>query len=255
MKYVLLFLVTLLLGVTPLSLSAKTLFAVPASPRGAFADILTGTKLLRENGITVKESSANIVELRLGLIKSQNGVRQSFLTLPGDTFFFDETSIWLERKGQALATYFLETKEGTYEVHPSTLVFRPTVPVSKQYIAKTPQPTATQKNTPIKRATPHVQQNQVQPVVLTTPVELVQFTAPATYASATDSILALPRPSDATGLTFEEFMIIMGEIHPDTQFTKTELQEIRHVFEGGPPPSTTQKNTHTTHIQGPETVP
>ncbi len=64
-------------------------------------------------------------------MKTDNGTRVSFLTLKGDTFFFDETSIWLERNGQALALYMIETKQGGYEVDPATLVFKPTPFISK----------------------------------------------------------------------------------------------------------------------------
>lgn len=106
----LLFLIVLSIFSFAMHVQAKQ-FVVPASNAGAFADLLQGNRLLRESGVEL-ESTANIVELRLKLIKKINGKRVSFQTLKGDTFFFNEHKIWLERKGAIIASYSIKEKKG-----------------------------------------------------------------------------------------------------------------------------------------------
>jgi hypothetical protein len=85
-------------------------YRIAASPAGALADVIEGTKPLRKEGISL-ESSANIVELRFKFIRNVDGKRESFRTLKGDTFFFNNEAIWLRRKGNVLAIYHITNKE------------------------------------------------------------------------------------------------------------------------------------------------
>lgn len=156
-------------------LQAFSLNYVPASTNGALADMITGTKVLRNEGV-ILESSANIVELRMQLIKTIAGKRTSFLTLKGDTFFFTKERIWLERKGVILMAYFVETKKASIEVNPAVLTFGLHPKIS---LAKIPQ--TTQTSVSIERQE--------------TPVETIH----------TPSVVsALPSYDTVTGISFVE---------------------------------------------------
>ncbi len=127
MKRIFLYVIILLLTAVTLESKATAVeFVIPASTNGAFADLLAGTKLLRENGVTLYESTANILELRFKMIKTVNGERRSFCTKKGDRFLFDSGNIFFESNGMILMTYAIKTKEAVFEADSETFKFRAT---------------------------------------------------------------------------------------------------------------------------------
>jgi hypothetical protein len=172
MKRIFLYVIILLLAAVTLESKASAVeFVIPASTNGAFADLLAGTKLLRENGVTLYESTANILELRFKMIKTVNGERRSFCTKKGDRFLFNSNDIFFESNGMILMTYAIKSKEAVFEANPETFTFRTTKPilslvqpVQKKLLTTTPTRTTI--------ARPSVTTASVNPIGLTTPVPI-----------------------------------------------------------------------------------
>ena len=190
MEKKLLYMLILVFGV--LGVSAKE-FAIPASANGAFADILAGTKLLRESGVTLRESSANIVELRFKLIEEVNGERKSFRTIKGDTFFFNEKNIFLVRKGVLLMNYSIEERTATTEVSKNSLAFG----LPQKHNPTTTSIPRTQKKPSQGRISPQRSfmlldsASQLHSFVDSSSAPISQIQLAPKYASLEDSLLAL----------------------------------------------------------------
>ncbi len=102
---------------------------VPASSNGAWYDLHKGKAWCISNNIDMGISVANLCEFKFKFVKSINGERQSFKTMKGDIFVFSPMGIILMRGDHSLMTYDFATKEVSFEVDQSTLVYAPTKPI------------------------------------------------------------------------------------------------------------------------------
>ncbi len=106
--------------------SASTTDTVNASPYGTFYDLFKVKNGLLKQGVVLRESLANIIELRFKMIKTENGVRKSFPSKKGDRFLFDAENIFFESNGVIVMSYAINTKETVFEADLSAFKYRET---------------------------------------------------------------------------------------------------------------------------------
>lgn len=96
--------------------SFATEFSVAATAQGTWADLLTGTKKLRSEGVTFTEDTRRITEKFEFLAQKENKDWKSFRTFAGrDNFRFTSTDIFFERDGFVYAVYNIATGTVSFE--------------------------------------------------------------------------------------------------------------------------------------------